>query len=251
MIDVFELYESFTSMNNTHQAGLFRPVRDFMPAVNAISQELFVTLTRHLEKNSRITDMLIPFAKRMNVVVVQTNSIDYGPYPPDYAAFSSARILLQKELPCVDKSCEALKNGECMAAEELADFFPVVTEFTEVEIADVSDSKFASAVKHVTKKPTVNAPIGTRIAEGYQVYPRGIGVILLSYYRNPLPAVMDYTVRVSGVDEYIDYKKDTSVGLEWGQQMIPAFLYKLSMRYGLFVDDQLKMQVGQLANELL
>jgi hypothetical protein len=238
-------------MNNTHQSGFFRPVRDFMPAVNAISQELFNTLSKHLEKNSRITDMLIPFARRMNVVVEQTNSIDFGPYPKDYSCFSSARILMQKELPCVDKSCEALKNGECIPAEDLADFFPVVSEYTEVEITDVSDSKFASAVKHVTKRPTTESPIGTRIAEGYQIYPRGIGVILMSYYRNPAPAVMDYTVRVSGVDEYIDYKKASSVQLEWSQQMVPAFLYKLSMRYGLFVDDQLKMQVGHLANELL
>jgi hypothetical protein len=155
-MDPFELYESFRSMNNTHQAGFFRPVRDFIPAVHTISMAIFVKLIEHLEKGSRITDMLLPFYRSLNVAIEKRNQIEVAPYPPDYSAFSSAKILLQQENVCVDKRCQAFKDGQFLSPEEMEDFFPVVTTYDIIDVTDVPDSKFGSASIHETKRPTLN-----------------------------------------------------------------------------------------------
>jgi hypothetical protein len=254
MIDVYELYQEFTSTFNTHQFGFFRPVRDFMPALNDASLEAFKALAGQQGRSQKITDLLRPFLRRVNVVVAQGPAYEYAPYPPDYEFFAAARVVQQKEKTCGLPGCDLFKEGECIPHDQvdLQEFYPSGSvAYEEVPFENVGTGRWAAVTGHVTRGPSLKKPKGTQIADGFQVLPRGIGVVVLDYYRAPKRAVLDYTERPVGADVYLDYNPASSTQLEWSEVMRPYFLYKIGKRYGLTIQNELLLQVTNIDKLLL
>lgn len=254
MIDINELYEQFNSKFMTSQAGFFRPVRDFVPAVHEASLSLFNFFGKKLEKSQAITDIMQPFIRGLNISVEKLPTMDFAPLPPDYAYYSDARVLIEKDLICGARDCDLYKEGECIPYAELQeDFFPKTSEFSSIPVVLVQNAKWTSATTHPNRKPSMEKQrmICTPVDGGFEILPKGIGVIVLYYYRLPVKPVFDYDQVESGPDVYAQYKKATSTQLEWNENAIPLFLYKLGKRYGLTVQSELITQINNLDKDLL
>lgn len=262
MIDLNNLYEQFNSMYNVSQAGFFRPDRDFVPAVHAESLNIFNILGSKLQKSQRVMDMMSPFLKPMNISILKTPSIDYFPTPSDYCWYSDSRILVEKERVCGLKDCDLLQNGECLPSADIDPaFFNTTSEFENIPVRIIMNSKWNDVTTHPNRGPKMGEDIeSTRVyctqttikdKQAFEILPKGIGVVVLYYYRLPKIPVFAYTERPNGPDVYLEYQKNNSTGLEWGENMIPIFLYRLGKRYGLNTRDELVIQVSQIEKDLL
>lgn len=256
MIHLNRLYENFNSEYNTSQNGFFRPVSDFVPAIHEISLDIWNKLCGLEPRSQKIQDWLIPFLVSYNVTVQQKPQYDYIPYPrfpaPDdvknYEYYGSSRIIVEKERTVGAPGLDLIdEKGECIPAVELDEaFFPQTTDYEEKSIQLVPRNKWAAVTGHRTKGPTMNKPFMKQIEEGFQIAPRGVGVVVLDWYRKPIMPVFNYTTINNGPDTYIQFTEQGSVHLEWSEALLPVFLYRLGKRYGLNVKDQLTLQVRQL-----
>ncbi len=262
MIDIFNLYQNFNSMYNTHQAGFFRPVRDFIPAVHAESLNIFNILGQRLQKNQATMDMLNPFIKSMNIAIIKMPAIEYAPTPPDYVYYSDSRILMEKEKICGQKDCDLLKNGDCIPFSEVdPGFFTDTSEFESIPVRLIMNSKWSDVTTHANRGPKMGTNSGNSriyctqtVVEKkmvFEILPKNIGVIVLHYYRLPQAPVFSYSERTNGPDVYMDYNQALSKQLEWGENMVPIFLHRLGKRYGLATRDELAIQVSQMDKDLL
>jgi hypothetical protein len=255
MIDLFELYQDFNSAFNTHQFGFFRPVRDFLPAVEEASNEAFNKLAGKMQKSQVITDLLRPFILSANVVVKNNGRYDYAPYPDGYEYYSSARIILQKEKACALPGCNVFEDGKCVdhSKSDLKDFYcNTEFEYEEVPFTPVDNSRWGSVTSHRTKGPTMKKPYGTQLSDGFKILPKGIGVVVIDYYRKPKKAKFVYTERKVGNDEsYIEYDANNSEKLEWSEIMKPYFISAMGKRYGLTIQNPLILQQVNNIDKLL
>jgi hypothetical protein len=249
MIDLFDLYNSFTSVVNTHYGGWFRPQTDFTKRCNDISKKLWVKWTREAEKSQEAKDNLMPFLKSKNMIV-STNG-PYGKFSPpkDYGRFASARLIVAGDTCLPDKSVNNGKceNGDFKSQEEITDEYFDSVEQIDVELID--DQKWGAVNAHLTKKPTLLKPKIRQIDNGFEVAPRKVSVIVLDYYVEPEEATFVYTISPgnvqTGAGDQIIYDEKNSKNLQWPATVRNEFLTELANSYGLFVRDQLVTQVTQ------
>src|SRR5688500_5974341 len=106
------LYQSFNSIYNTHQAGFYRPVSDFIPAVTAVSMEIFHQLGKQETKTQIGEDVLAPFSKTANLVVTDLSNSKVAIKPGDYQYYKGAGLIMEESRICGEPDCEVLKNGD-------------------------------------------------------------------------------------------------------------------------------------------
>jgi len=261
MIHSWTLYENFNSEYGTNQNGWFRPVSDFVPALHEISLDLFNRLCGLQPRSQKIQDWLNPFRKTVNIVVQKKPAYDYIPLPdqpkfPKYEYYASSRMITEKTKTKEDpkqffcqEGCDLMPDvNECILGTELAgDFLPSDdTEYVEIPVRLTSEGKWSSLLKHPNLKPTMKNPAMRPNEEGFLVMPRGIGVVVLDYFRKPVQPIIRYTTISTPPDEYLQFVETGSVHLEWSETLVPVFLYHLGKRYGLTVRDELILQVRQL-----
>lgn len=236
-IDPFVLWTSFNGLVNSFQGGFYPPITVFMPAVNAISNQMWETKTDEAENNQSVTEDLMPFLRTFNCVVTNENS-NYGTFknPVDYGYYSASRLILHEGKMCCEKDapCSKSPSDEQSDYEEVERYRDGVEE---VNIIKISSSKWAACLSSVTKKPTLQKPKITQILNGFKVAPRKIPVVVLDYYVKPTDAVFAYTTSEpnvqTGSGDQIIYNPTASVPLQWGSNLINEFLWRLAERFGI------------------
>ena len=261
MINMFDLWGKFCSDNNVFQGGMFRPERDFEKDVNSISLEAFADFTAQDEKSQQIIDWLSPFANTVNIITTPLSGNEVlAKYPHDnkgeiiYGAYKAARSLQHKEKCLCDESSDVYQDGKCASATDTELQRQKRIEaykdgITEVEIIPVKSSAWASCLTHETKCPTFENPKLTQFKDGFKVAPRQVSVIVLDYYRNPVPAKFAYSIAPgnpqTGAGDYLIYNQAQSKDLEWPQSMIPYFLDKLQQKYAKFTLNSTLFQMNK------
>ncbi len=250
-IDTFKLWSSFSSWANTFQGGFYRPQSDFILAVNNISNQVWTEKTDEAENNQQLNDELAVFLKTKNCIVQNANSL-YGkiPYPDDYGAFSSARLLLYEGKTVGDKDCEVCgSKPEADEEEKYQMVEKYLDGLEEVDCSKIDNSKWAACLSHLTKGPTLNSPKLTQNKDGLVVAPRRVSVIVMDYYTTPRDAEFKYTVAPgnvqTGAGDQIVYDP-TSLPLQWKESMINEFVIRLGERYGIFTREQFLVQVASV-----
>lgn len=250
MIDIYDLYNQFCSMYNTTQAGFYRPTPDFDLAAHEANLDVFNILAANMGKSEKIDTWLMPFTKTMNVAVKESVNIRYIPKPPDFEYYASSRVIVSGSGKTLCKDgCDLLEDEDCVKEYEELDKSMFATdeiEYEEHEAELVKSSRWAAATKHETKGPSMSRPYLKLRDDGYQVVPKGVGVIVLDYLRKPGRPVFSFTVDDQGENVYLRYNKDESKGLEWSEVLMPVFLYRIGKRYGLTIKDELVIQVSNI-----
>ena len=256
MIDTFDLYRSLQANVNPSQSGHIRPQENFIRWVNAIQEELFEELVRKVGVNRTIDEKLSPFLVSANITVPDSpgQPFDRIQKPTDFRYFASASFVTPTD--GVDNA------GGCGCKE-----FPVISGHTgEIRYQDEDDQelkmisagstdrsypislvdtqRWAAVNSHIRKGPTLKAPKMAEYNSYFELAPRRLGIIVMNYYRSPKPATFSYTL---GPNDQIIYNEAGSEKLEWSRAMIPEFLARLAIRYGIYVKEDLAYQSGQLA----
>lgn len=250
MIDIGALYDQFNSSNGISQAGFFKPA-DFVLKAHEASLHFFNRLAGQYPRSQKIADKLVPFQKTANIVVKQKPSFGFADYPKDYTYYVAGGVITEEDRVCGDPDCEVWDGGACKVPESLKDFFPTTSDYSREPLNLVSTNKWAAVARHATRRPTARQPAMRQTADGFEVLPKDLGVIVVDYLRLPVTPVFAYTQREAGPDVFLDYKKEGSTPLEWGEEMLPAFLVYISKSYGLSVRDELILQVASIDKSLL
>jgi hypothetical protein len=242
MIDLFVLWEKFTSGVNTHQGGHARPHREFTSWVNDISKEIFEEKFKNgWQKSQKITDDIgQPFLKS-EPLPLTAGSVTYDllAYPSDYGHFSSCRIF-HKEGSNAGEKVECSKRDSPDVAEE--HYYENQDEnLCEKTIDLIDNRRWGALCEHKTKKPSFEKPYMTQTNGGFKISPKGVGYVVLDYLRLPKEATFSYTV---GPDDQIIYNQAGSQPLEWSELLIPEFLARLSTKYGKRIRNEFVYQAG-------
>lgn len=243
MIDVYELYQSFTSETNISVGGWWRIQTDFLESCNDASFQLWDKYTSMAERSQEVTDKLRAFLKKKNIIVVPKGVTGFFDPPKDYERYASARIIVHKELDetIPDKNIEGGKciGGEFEEQEKITADYLKQTE--ERAVDKIANMRWGSVCDHETKKPTLAKPKITQMEGGFEVAPRDVSVIVLNYYIKPPQATFNYTIAAgnpqTGNGGQIIYNKTSSQGLPWPETMIPEFLNILKAKYSNFTRD--------------
>lgn len=246
MMTSYSIWTSLQSYCNFFQGSWYRPVTDFIPALNDISKEIWEEKTAKAEKSQENKDHLAPFSKSKNLIVKPQSSI-FGllEYPIDYGRLSSARIIVHNDtcVPCADVDGGKCANGNFKTQEEVTDEYLDNIEQAIVEVVD--NQKWAACLSHLTKKPTLSKPKMTQYQTGWNVAPRKVSVVVLDYYVKPREATFKYTITpgnpTTGAGDFLVYD-DSSISLEWPDTLLPEFVIRLGQRFGLFTRDQFVAQ---------
>jgi hypothetical protein len=242
MIDPFETYEDFSSAVNTFQGGHFRLNRDFIRALNNISDEIWEEEAGQSEKTQTLSDHLTPFLQTVNAVVKTLNKTeDYFEFPKDYGRVCSARVLLSKETQkgVKENGVRMLQDGKILEASEDDE---VAQEYETFTATKVDISRWNGAIKDAVKGPKMNTPIYSQFKQGFRVAPKNVGTIVIDFYTKPKPAILEYDIAPgnpqTGAGDYVIYNKLESQPLEWPSTMKNEFVMRLGERYGVFTRDQ-------------
>lgn len=248
MIDINRLYEQFNSVYNTHKTGFYRPF-DFVTAVAAISIQYFNQMGGELPRRQKYVDLMQPFYKSAFIAITETRSGDIAVKPPDFVYYSDAGMMASQE------AAEVWKDGKLdvrlESGQNIEDFYPTTIEYRRAPVTLVSRNRWSAAISHITRGPSKRNVLISAVDNGFEVQPKGVGVIALGYYRLPQAPVYNYTEREDGPDTYLDFKGEGSKHLEWDEAMLPAFLYKLGQYYNLTMKDELRLQVQAIDKDLV
>ncbi len=260
MLDLFNIYEQFIGTVNTHQGGHVKPNRNFTQWVNTISIDIFKDMCEEYQRSQVMSDELTIFLKTVNVIVprVTGQMWDTIVKPKDYEYFASAKVFRRSGDTDTSVGCSAFpvidgrdgKPGDCkdaLSAEEMESASAGADDsLKEYAIKKIPTDRWAAACNHVNLAPTINNAKCTQYDKGFKLAPKSLGIILLDYFRAPLPGTFDYTLLNPGAeDEYIQYNAGTSNPLEWKDTMLPEFLARLQKKYGRFVREQVIEQAGK------
>lgn len=247
-IDPFDLWNSFQSLVNTFQGGWYRPQTDFIQACNDLSEKIWVKNTDEAGRSQRSKDNLILLTKTHNYKVENSGVRAFFKVDDDYGRFSSARIVVHKGECIPDPKVE---EGKCanVKASEFEDKTTITQDYydqlEEIGVDLIDDIKWAAVNQHKTKGPKMSNPYLRQVDGGFQVLPRKVSAITLTYYRKPKTATFKYTLSPgdvqTGAGDQIIYD-ESSDPLEWPFSLRDEFLIGLGERYGLFTRDQFVSQ---------
>lgn len=244
MIDIFDIWQRFNSEVNTSQNGFWRPQMDLEKNANTVNAEMFDDFCRQEEKTNRVEDYLTPFRKTQNIIAVNN-----GPYatitnPTDYSRFSSARILVAGQQCFPDLSvnggnCIGPNSDKISQQEAIEEFWDNLRPFG---VTKVEDSRWGAATTHLTKKPTLQKAIMRPIKGGFEIAPRNVSVIVLSYYFEPPYVPFSYTKTPgnpqTGAGDQIIYKQTPASSFLWDGALINEFIKRLKEKYFNAMRDQ-------------
>lgn len=261
-IDVFKLWTSFNGLVNSFQGGFYPPDTVFMPAVNAISNEMWEQKTKIAQNNQKVQEDLLPFLRTYNCIVTSSNNI-FGSFlqPPDYGYYLDAGFLMYNGNVVACEDCNT-----CAENEDDVEKYERVQRYLDgverVNVSKIDTTKWNACISSYTKKPTMQKPKITQsvfkdqkgvIKNGFLVSPRQVSVIVLDYYVRPTDAVFAYTVSTpnvqTGSGEQIIYDQKNSKPLEWDETLINEFLWRLAERFGVTTKNQFLTQYAGMKAE--
>ena len=197
-MDLFELYNDACADLNTQQTGHLRPQRNFQSWINTISLDLFNYIYSLGGKNQKLKDLLdLAFLKPVNapLTVVAGANYDFITAPADYAYFGSVRAFKNesKNCGCICEKVDILNGEGICGAYDDPDFQEIRELYKgiatgETRARKIDNNKWGSALDHKLKKPSWNRVLLTEVEKGFKVVPKGMGIVLLDYYRYPVKA---------------------------------------------------------------
>lgn len=244
-INIYDLWQALMSEVNVQQNGQIRPVADFIPWLNKISDKLFRDRVATDELSQLYADDLKPFKMRANVSVVAQPGKPYDlvPYPTDYESFANMLILRQKDTSvcACDTSApvyESKGGGKCEKVVDL-DYAAMEARYlgmnlTEVTVEKIDTQRWGSCLGHITKQPTYKNPKTTQDSTGLFIAPKGLTTVVMDYYRAPVDGVFGYVI---GAGDIVIYDPGTSIQLEWSKTMKDQFMTELKKIYAIHVGD--------------
>jgi hypothetical protein len=256
MIDVFDLYERFCGKVNTHQGGHARPHRNFLNWVRDINVTLFKEYYKVFEKTQNVSDVLTPFLRSRNVVITGRpgQMHDLIRKPADYERLAHIRIYYRGGITLGKRgldtcNCEG-QPTECPAYvdDDLQEMLQANAdaELKEITAEKLDNGRWGALAARVSKKASVTNPKVTQYDEGLKILPKGLGVVILDYFRLPATPTMNYTIIDEGLEtERIQYNRATSQPLEWSETLIDEILSRLEIAYGVHSRNQLVLAQGE------
>lgn len=256
-MDLFELYNDACADLNTQQTGHLRPQRNFQSWINTISLDLFNYIYSLGGKNQKLKDLLdLAFLKPVNapLTVVAGANYDFITAPADYAYFGSVRAFKNesKNCGCICEKVDILNGEGICGAYDDPDFQEIRELYKgiatgETRARKIDNNKWGSALDHKLKKPSWNRVLLTEVEKGFKVVPKGMGIVLLDYYRYPAKAFFAYTTNPDGT---VNYNLAGSTQLDWPLQAKPMFLAALKARFASWTDQDNKYQqaIAEIAN---
>ncbi len=261
MINVFTLYERLLAKVNTHQMGHARPVRNFEPWVNDISLELFEEYYKAFQKSHHISDNLTIFLRSGNVKVQSLSGQmhDLVPKPDDYERWAAMRIIHRKGetfalkgLPAIECDGKKFEPTAYVDADEVA--FAQAradTELKEARVEKIDTARWSALATRIRKGASLTSPKCTQYDEGFKLAPKGLGVVVMDYFRKPAPVKFNYIIVNPNTEaEAIQYVEAESKHLEWPESMIGEFLSRLEIAYGGFKGNAAVLQKGMMEREM-
>lgn len=256
-IDLYDLWQSLLAAVNAQQGGWIKPQGNFEKWVNEVNLELFRERVKNFERDQQNSDDLAPFLLTLNVVLQQMagKNYDLAPYPINYAAYASSRILYNENTNCgcLSEGNAILdgKSGTCKPYED-EDYKEIREQSRGADLCELSISKipnqmWGNACDHAFKKPTPKSPIITQFDGGFKVAPKKLGIIILDYFKVPQAAVFAYTL---GPDDNIIYNAAASTQLEWPVSMKGEFLARLIKRYGMYTSQETMYAQGEQERQI-
>ncbi len=251
-LNLFTLYQAFSSEVNVQQGGQIRPVQDFIYWLNAVSMDMFRDYTASAELTQLNADTLAPFLQVVNIQVQQFagNRFGFIPNPADYQAFSDMRILRPKGTDtCVmDKNAPLITDkGKCLQVVD-PDYALMAKQFAGTNLVEtpvnlVDSQRWGSCLEHFTKGPTFDKPKSTQVNSGFYIAPAGLSIVVLAYYKRPTQYVFGYTI--DPTTDTIIYDPATSTQSEWSDGLTNEFLTRLRKKYGVHVGDEKQYQFAE------
>jgi hypothetical protein len=243
MIRIDHLYQRSSSENNTSQNGFWRPQTDFEKAANSVDSEIYTEYTSMAEKTQEVRDNLSVFLKHANVKTTNKGAFALGQYPKQYVRFSSAKIVVAGEKCYPDFN---VNQGLCEDGTDPFEMAKKIEAFwNNVEIYPVTlvgDDRWASAVSHRTKRPTLKTAIMKQTDFGFEIFPRTVSVVVVDYYFKPPYVKLNYTKSLgnpqTGGGDQIIFSEDNQGAFLWPETMINEFLRRLREKYAMFTRDQ-------------
>lgn len=242
-INLNDLLQKLWSATNVQQSGQIRPVSDFQNWANEINSELFHEKCAAFQLGQMNTDELQPFMKQVNILVTSLpgKSYDFVTIPSDYEYFIDMRV--QRSL--LENADIIKQDSQCVQYVD-PDYAALLQRYAngnlvEANVEVVDSARWSGAVDRITKRPTFQKPKTTQTGGGFFIAPKGVQSVVLEYFRTPRACVYGYTI---GTGDIIVYDANTSIQLEWTNQIQNEFLTRLIKKYGVRVRD---MQVYQTA----
>lgn len=237
-MDLFDLYLTACADNNTQQSGHFRPQLEYQAWLKAISMELFNGRFDSAENNQRNDDQFDhAFKVSINAIVtdVPGKNYDQVAVPTNYGYFAAMRAFKNTSggFGCLFKDKDILRpDGTCGSYDD-PDFVEIRARFKsamdkEKNLRKIPTDKWGSALDHKLKKVSFDRPIMTQIDGGFRISPKGLGIVLLDYYRYPVDPYFAYT---QAGDNGLVYDLANSIQLDWPASMEPQFLAAIKKRF--------------------
>lgn len=245
-LTTYKVWLSFQSSVNTVQGGWFRPQTDFIQKLNDISMELWNKWTNEAEKSQEARDNLIFLLKSVNIITSPAKGNYSSVTPPnDFGRFATMSIVHQGDKTYPSKD---VNQGQCDGWEEEVNFNEYYESLSYSDVQMIDNQRWSACLQHIMKPPTLDNPKTTQINEKFQVAPREVSVVVLSYYIRPKTATLAYTLspsnRQTGAGAQIIFNPKESVDLDWPETLINEFVVRLGEAYGIFTREQFLTQVS-------
>jgi len=174
-------------------------------------------------------------------IVQEVNRQSFALYTELIDEYARSRRISEFLQPFMKKATAIFVEG---VEDKEADFEHHISLITSsgVPVEVLEHFAFETRRNHVNKAPSTDYPIARYNATTLEILPTSITTGTLQYFRLPALAVYAYTV--SG-DDYV-YDDDTSVALEWSEQMINKITLGTLSKLGVPVNDRDLVQFGLL-----
>lgn len=248
-INNYTTWQALLQLVNVQQNGQIPPTV-FNMWYNEVNKEVFKELANLYQANQVMSDLLSPFSSISLLQVVSQSGQNFGlcKYPSDYQYFVGSNVLTQlqedecfknSDFPIIDDDGKAQRYTDPDYAQLAINYAGANTEEGQAQLVD--SQRWASCLTHKTKGPTLAAPKILQFQGGFRVAPKGVASMVLYYLKTPKDSVFAYTV--SNQDILI-YDASNSTQLEWSDQVQPWFLAILVKKYGLYINSDSIMKMG-------
>lgn len=241
MMDLNDLYTASLAACNTQQGGIMRPYTNFNAWINEISTELFNEKFGNAESSQKNDDQLDQaFLVSLNVPCnsVKGQNYDTITLPSNFGYLSAVRYFRAQDAdyccPCDEYDIVNAK-GECKPYDD-PDNDAIRERLKGIYLPEraagkVDGPRWGAACGHRINPPSLEGDniIYTQANGVIRIAPKGLGIVVLDYYRLPVKAVFAYTT--TGIDTF-NYNLGGSTQLDWPDLVQAEFIARIKKRYG-------------------
>lgn len=148
---------------------------------------------------------------------IQRAGNNYFPYPSDYAVFSSITY-------------DYVQNGTCATP----------GDYAVIPLENLTDDQIRTRVISTIKPPSFDYPVFTWNQLGFEVYPKQISQINLTYLQVPPTPYRDFTQLPNGQTVY--NPAGLTVQFAWPQTMLPNICTRVALMFGISIREDAVVQ---------